>query len=117
MGSEEKSKALNGLGDNPEKEKTKIAWSLLSSRDKKDGSDDVSEAVALLEERVKDMDADAMWMLGVCKDFGIGTEQDSKQAASLYSQSEKGGSDIAGCLVKSVRCRKAVGELFRLQIN
>ena len=37
---------------------------------------DADAAVALLEEKVKDGDTEAMWMLGVCCEFGMGTEQD-----------------------------------------
>ena len=39
-----------------------------------DGDADV--AVALLEEKVKDRDAEVMLVLGVCCEFGMGTEQD-----------------------------------------
>ena len=71
-------------GDNSSK--TKLAWFLLSGR----GSAAVDEdrAVALLEERVKDKDDEAMWMLGLCNEFGRGTEQDVKRAESLYEQSQ-----------------------------
>ena len=49
-------------GDN--KAKTKLAWYKLSGCG---GCEiDVDDAVALLEERVKDKDTDAMWMLGLC---------------------------------------------------
>ena len=72
--------------------KTKQAWLMLSGL----GGVDVDEdgAVALLEERVKDRDTDAMWMLGICYEFGIGTEQDIKQAEKLYQQSSDGGNEI-----------------------
>ena len=60
------------------------------------GSVDVDEdgAVALLEERVKDKDTDAMLILGICYEYGIGTEQDIKQAEKLYQQSRDGGNEI-----------------------
>ena len=45
---------------------------------------DAEAAVALLEERAKDGDAEAMWMLGVCCEFGMGTEQDVARAVRLY---------------------------------
>ena len=51
-------------------EKTKQAWLMLSGL----GGVDVDEysAVALLKQRVKEGDTDAMWMLGICYEFGIG---------------------------------------------
>ena len=59
-------------------EKTKQAWLMLSGL----GGVDVDEdsAVALLKERVKEGDTDAMWILGICYEFGIGIEQDIEQA-------------------------------------
>ena len=73
-------------------EKTKQAWLMLSGL----GGVDVDEdcAVALLQERVKDGDIDAMWMLGMCYEFGIEIEQDIEQAKKLYQQSSDGGNEI-----------------------
>ena len=45
---------------------------------------DADAAVALLEEQVKDGDAKAMWMLGMCCEYGMGTEQDVERANQLY---------------------------------
>ena len=50
------------------------------------------DAVAILEECVEDDDEEAMWMLGLCKEYGIGTQQDFTRADLLYSQSIKEGS-------------------------
>ena len=47
---------------------------------------DKDEAVVLLEERRKDRDGEAMWMLGICKEYGIGCEQDLKEAEGLYKE-------------------------------
>ena len=60
------------------------------------GGVDIDEdgAVALLKERVKEGDTDAMWMLGTCYEFGIGIEQDIEQAEKLYQQSSDGGNEI-----------------------
>ena len=78
-------------GDNSAK--TKLAWSKLSgvggAEVDKDG------AVALLEERVKDRDSDAMWMLGVCYEYGRGIEQDIERAELLYKQSSESGNEIS----------------------
>ena len=47
---------------------------------------DADAAVALLEEKMKDGDAEAMWMLGMCCEFGMGTEQDVERAEQLYER-------------------------------
>ena len=49
-----------------------------------DGDADV--AVALLEEKVKDRDAEAMLVLGVCCEFGMGTEQDVLSSCTRVEQ-------------------------------
>ncbi len=67
--------------------KTKLAWYKLSGVG---GCEiDVDGAVALLEKRVKANDAEAMWMLGVCYEFGRGCEQDIEKAELLYCKSRK----------------------------
>ena len=60
---------------------------------------DADAAVALLEEKVKDWDAKAMWMLGVCCEFGIGTEQDVDRAEQLYERGAEQGSGTAMLLL------------------
>ena len=50
---------------------------------------DVDEAVALLKERVEDKDSEAMWMLGLCYEYGMGCEQDLEKAELLYNKSCK----------------------------
>ena len=77
-------------GDNHAK--TKLAWYLLSGF----GGAEIDEdkAVVLLEERVKDEDSEAMWMLGVCNEFGLGTEQNENRAEILYQQSFEEGNLI-----------------------
>jgi len=78
-------------GDN--KAKTKLAYYKLSGYG---GCEiDVDEAVVLLKERVEDKDTDAMWMLGLCYEYGMGCEQDLKEAESLYIQSFE-GSNVVG---------------------
>ena len=72
--------------------KTKLAWLKLSGLG--GAEKDEEGAVALLEERVKDKDDEAMWMLGVCNEYGIGTEQDIEGADDLYEQSGERGNEI-----------------------
>ena len=99
-------------GDNSAK--TKLAWYKLSG----DGGVDVdvNGAVALLEERVKDRDAEAMWMLGVCNEFGIGIEQNIERAEMLYRQSSEGGNEIGKILMenKSIDYERGSGYLGRI---
>ena len=92
-------------GDN--KAKTKLAWCKLSGR----GGAEVDEdgTFALLEERAKDKDAEAMWMLGMCCEFGVGCEQDLKRAESLYKQSAEGGSVIGKFLAENGRDGRGSG--------
>ena len=67
-----------------EKAKTKLAWFKLSG----DGGAEIDKegAVVLLKERVKDEDFDAMWMLGLCYEYGMGCEQQIREAAKLYKR-------------------------------
>ena len=78
--------------------KTKLAWYKLSGF--KGIKVDAVEAVKLLEERVKDKDGEAMWMLGLCKEYGRGTEQDTKRAKELYKQSKDDGNRIGSVLAR-----------------
>ncbi len=83
---------LKQVDEGIESAKTKLAWFMLSGHE--GAVVDVDGAVALLQERVKDKDGEAMWMLGVCNEFGIGTEQDSERAMKLYKQSQNNGNEI-----------------------
>ena len=77
------------------------------------GGVDVDEdgAVALLQERVKEGDTDAMWMLGICYEFGIGIEQDIEQAEKLYQQSRYGGNEIGKFFVSHEWCERGSGNM------
>ncbi len=82
-------------GDNSAK--TKLAWYKLSGLG--GCKIDTNGAVALLEERVKDRDSDAMWMLGGCSEFGIGAELNRKRSESLYKQSSEEGNETGEFLL------------------
>ena len=92
------------------KAKTKLAWLLLSGRG--GATVDAEKAVELLEERVKDGDDEAMWMLGLCNEYGIGTERNVERAGSLYERSgsvsgkllaenDEGGRGSGNMIIKS----------------
>ena len=76
--------------------KTELAWLKLSGYG--DAGRDVDGAVVLLEERVKAGDGEAMWMLGLCKEYGNGTEKDVEGAEKLYGLSKRAGNAIGGFL-------------------
>ena len=77
--------------------KTKLAWYMLSGRG--GAIVDADGAVLLLEERVKDGDTKAMWILGVCNEYGLGTETSIERAELLYCQSRDKGNTMGGiCL-------------------
>ena len=64
---------------------------------------DADAAVALLEEKVKDRDAEAMWMLGVCCEYGTGMEQDVDRALKLYQRGAKQGNTAAKLLTDKLK--------------
>ena len=65
---------------------------------------DAEAAVALLEAKVKDGDAEAMWMLGVCCEFGMGTSQDVPRAEQLYKRGRAQGNATANLLFFGRMC-------------
>ena len=79
------------------KAKTKLARFKLSGR----GGAEVDEdgAVAMLKECVGDKDSAAMWMLGLCYEYGIGCEPDIEKAEKLYKRSSEGRNVIGDFLV------------------
>ena len=88
---------LEAVERGDESAKTKLAWYKLSGVG--GCKIDANGAVELLEERVKENDSEAMWMLGICYEFGRGCEQDIERAEELYKQSGDGGNDIGKILV------------------
>ena len=81
-------------GDNASK--TLVAWYKLSGNGGVEY--DAKGAVKLLEERVKDGDDRAMWMLAICYEYGMGCEQDLERAKELASESAKAGNEVGDIL-------------------
>ena len=55
----------------------------------------------LLKERVEgEKDGEAMWMLGMCKEYGIGCEQDLKEAEGLYEECRESGNVVGKFFVE-----------------
>ena len=60
-------------------------------------------------ERVKDQDSEAMWMLGLCYEFGMGCEQDIEEAVKLYEQCCDNGNVIGKFLCENGKDKKGSG--------
>ena len=103
---EEVKKVVEG---SDESAKTKLAWLKLSGLGGAE-KDEVG-AVALLEERVKENDGEAMWMLGVCNEYGIGTEQNIERANDLYKQSSESGNEIGKFFAEKGEDERGSGEM------
>ena len=92
--------------------KTKLAWFMLSGLG--GATIEVEKAVKILEERVAAGDGEAMWMLGICKDYGRGIEKDVEGAEELYTQSSESGNEIGKILVKKGKewgCGRGSGKM------
>jgi len=86
MSSEEEQyeKAVGLMNSGDDSAKTTVAYYLLTG---KRGADyDAEKAVAMLQERAL-KDKKAVWMLGLCHEFGIGIEKDIVLAKELYGRS------------------------------
>ena len=90
--------------------KTKVAYYKLSGLG---GAEvDADEAVALLEERAKDRDCEAKWILGLCCEFGMGIEQDIERAEKLYRESCEGGSVVGKFMMENGIRRRGSGVML-----
>ena len=79
--------ALESVQRGDESAKTDLAWFMLSGCG---GAEvNVDAAVTLLEERVRNKDEEAMWMLGLCLEYGRGIKKDIKKAEELYRTAAK----------------------------
>ncbi len=99
--------AVNAMENGDENSKTKVAFYKLTGL----GGVEVSEegAVALLEERAKDGDNEAKWMLGLCCEYGMGIEQDIKRAKLLYKESSEGGNVVGKFLLENAEGGRGSG--------
>ena len=85
-------RAVHAMENGDGNAKTKVAFYKLSGLAGMEVEQE--EAVILLEERVKEGDCEAMWMLGMCCEYVIGVEQDIDRAQSLYDQSSHAGNAV-----------------------
>ena len=74
---------------------------------------DADGAVVLLEDLVNkhrnNNNTDAMWMLGVCCEFGIGTEQDVHRAEQLFESAAQQGNTTAMLLTDKLKNKNGRG--------
>ena len=65
---------------------------------------DADGAVVVLQQQVDEHhDAQAMWLLGLCCEYGRGTEQDTQRAEQLFQQAAQQGDETAKLLVDQLR--------------
>jgi len=92
--------AVTSMENGDESAKTTIALFKLSGRA---GVElDYDGAVALLEERTAEGDGEAMWMLGLCCEYGVGIQQDVGRARLLYQQSFEANNVLGWFLSKGL---------------
>ena len=83
--------------------KTKTALCKLSC------GDDAEGAIELLEDLVGNGNGEAEWILGLCYEYGIGTEQDAEHAVSLYHQSREAGNVVGKFLLTNEEGGRGTG--------
>ena len=101
--------AIKALERGEKTAKTKIAWFLLTGYG--DVKRDEKKAVEILEERVKEKDYEAMWILGICKEYGIGIEEDIEGAEKLYRSSNEGGNEVGKILETKIKNGRGNGKM------
>ena len=97
---EEYKQVVEAVKEGNKEAKTKLARYLLSGY----GGVQIDEdrAFDILKERVaKDEDAEAMWMMGLCCEYGMGCETSDKEAETLYKRCREGGNAIGEFLVEN----------------
>ena len=70
---------------------------------------DPEGAVALLEKVKRKRKGEACWMLGLCCEYGIGIEQDTLRAISLYERSCDMGNSVGKILLFNYKVKRGSG--------
>ena len=98
---------VKAMENGDERAKTGVAYCKLSGLG---GAEiDADEAVSLLEERGRDRDCEAKWILGLCCEYGMGIEQDIERAEKLYRESCEEGSVVGEFLKVNGKGRRGSG--------
>ena len=72
---------------------------------------DPRELVASLKKGAKAGDGEAMWVLGICEEYGIGTKQNFEKAERLYEQSSNANNKTGKILSQKGGCGRGSGEM------
>ena len=104
--------AVCAMKSGDKRAKTRVAFYKLSGRG--GVKVDADGAVALLKECSKEGDDEAQWMLGLCYEFGVGTEQSIEWAEKLFQESYEGRNAVGEFLVKNGKKKKEkfMGKVF-----
>ena len=78
--------------------KVVLAWLKLQGRGS--AKMDKEGGYQLLEECVALEDSDAMWLLGICNEYGLGCKQNIERAKDLYAKSCSNGNPLGTLLAK-----------------
>ena len=100
---------LEAVGRGDDSAKTQLAWFMLSGHG--GAVFDACGAVKLLSERVEEKDGEAMWMLGLCYEYGIGIEQDIQHSVLLYGESSRRKNEVGAFLAQTPRVYRGTGFL------
>ena len=94
------------IGEGKTRSRIQLAWKEFLGYDAGDG-----DIIKQLNKEVEAKNGEAMWVYGICKEFGIGTEQDMEKARDLYEESENLGSASGNFLASKTRSGRAPGEI------
>ena len=81
----------------------------VQSRAHEDEANKKDKEVELLEERAKPKNGEAMWMLGVRCEFGMGVKQDVKRAEELFKRSAEQGNQQGQLLATTLKNKNGRG--------
>jgi len=101
--------AVREMDGGDESAKAKVAFYKLSGCD--GAETDIDGAIVLLEEGSEKGDSEAMWMLGLCCEYGIGTKQSIERAEALYSRSCEAGNVVGWFLSKNDDGGRGTGKM------
>ena len=107
--------AVRALERGEDGAKTTIAFYKLSGRGGVEV--DAERAVALLQERAMKNDDEALWMLGVCYEYGIGTKKDIQEAELHYQRSSQLNNVVGGTFYHFTNGRRGDGVVEVAALN
>ena len=102
--------------DRDKKARIKLVWYKLSGV----GCGKIDDEDIAFLEGVKDKDKKAMWLLGLCYEYGMGCQQDLEKAHSLFEQAQAlDGGRVVSILEgerdrRQIRVKSAGGGLLHL---